>query len=192
MEIRRLNQGTLLLLLLVLALGGGVLVQWYGGDSQTEPAARAESAARKPPQWRELKPPAPVPRAVYTEISQRPLFEKERRPVEAPAPVRQVAGPALTNYVLEGTAISSDARVALVRNRANRKLYRAVIDEQIEGWTVKEVHEDAVVLERNGVRQRLEREDNSAIPNRRGAQSNYATRETEQGIIAVSLGQTKN
>ena len=82
---------------------------------------------------------------------QRPLFEKNRRPVEPPrkiaaAPVSAVQRPpeppALT---LVGVVKSEGRTIALIKRQSGQNL-RAEEGDSIDGWTVKQIDVQGVVL----------------------------------------------
>jgi general secretion pathway protein N len=88
----------------------------------------------------------------------RPLFSPSRRPPApppAPAPVMQVAEPAAPpppppNLVLFGVVMDGESARAVVRAGADKKLVRAQIGDEIEGWKVSQIDGRKVVLSLDG------------------------------------------
>jgi len=134
-------------LLLAVAAASATVVY---GELTAEPPAPA--AATEPPA-------APVPAAPpaqervfvmpplqsYAEVTERPLFSPSRRPATV---TQQVAGPA-SSLALVGVVISRDGGVALIRSGKAPALARVREGQQIEGWTVRSIAPDRVVV-RNG------------------------------------------
>jgi len=81
----------------------------------------------------------------YAEVTERPLFSPSRRPATV---TQQVAGPA-SSLALVGVVISRDGGVALIRSGKAPALARVREGQQIEGWTVRSIAPDRVVV-RNG------------------------------------------
>lgn len=85
-----------------------------------------------------------LPRDAYAEVVTRPLFSPTRRP-----PV--VVGPGnLSEFKLTGTIISSQGRYALLAQRSRPKIERIVQGQTFQGWLVKSIDPDRVILERDG------------------------------------------
>jgi hypothetical protein len=88
------------------------------------------------------------PRETYAAVIERPLFSPTRRPEtgavftpEAPAEDIQLK--------LLGVLISSDERFALIKTGESNPAIRVGAGGGIAGWTVKEIHEFSVILERD-------------------------------------------
>jgi hypothetical protein len=96
--------------------------------------------------------------AVLTETVERPLFSSDRRPIPdaPPAPEPAVAAVPVGQgrpLVLELSAvvILADRRMALFQGAsAGGATLRADEGEQVDGWTLSQVRNDGVTLERNG------------------------------------------
>jgi hypothetical protein len=88
----------------------------------------------------------------------RPLFSPSRRPPApppAPPPVVEVAEPAAPpppppNLVLFGVVMDGEGARAVVRAGADRKLLRAQIGDEIDGWKVSQIEGRKVVLSLDG------------------------------------------
>lgn len=76
----------------------------------------------------------------FTEILERPLFYKSRRmpsePTVAALPVKPKAPLGLK---LEGVAIRSDRRIALLRNTSDNQLVQLAEGMSHDGWTLQEL-----------------------------------------------------
>jgi general secretion pathway protein N len=86
-------------------------------------------------------------------ILDRPLFSPSRRPpARRPPPV--VQGPAppppTPNLVLFGVVMDGEGARAIVRAGADKKLIRAQIGDEIDGWKVSQIEGRKVVLSLDG------------------------------------------
>jgi type II secretory pathway component PulC len=135
------KRGAALLGVLCLALTGGL----YAELTQPIVAARSpvstnhgQANARPDPTF------VMQPRDAYAEVVTRPLFSATRRP-----PV--VVGPGnLSEFKLTGTIISAQGRYALLVQRSRPKIERIVQGQTFQGWLVKSIDSDHVILERDG------------------------------------------
>jgi hypothetical protein len=86
----------------------------------------------------------------------RPLFSPSRRPpAPPPPPVVQAAEPPAPpapppNLVLFGVVMDGEGARAVVRSGADKKLVRAQIGDEIEGWKVSQIEGRKVVLSLDG------------------------------------------
>jgi hypothetical protein len=85
----------------------------------------------------------------------RPLFSPTRRPPAPPPPVAQVVAPPPPpppppNLVLFGVVIDGEGARAVVRAGADKKLLRAQIGDEIDGWKVSQIEGRKVVLSLDG------------------------------------------
>lgn len=92
-----------------------------------------------------------APSEVYPQITQRPVFFKDRRPPaevevreEKPAPAK-VGGHAPT-LTLKGVVGVGSERFALVSLGNKKAVQRLKLGEEIAGWRVSEIHHDRLVL----------------------------------------------
>jgi hypothetical protein len=85
-----------------------------------------------------------------------PLFSPTRRPpAPPPPPVAQAPPPPPPpppppNLILFGVVMDGESARAVVRNGADRKLLRAQIGDDIEGWKVSQIEGRKVVLSLDG------------------------------------------
>jgi type II secretory pathway component PulC len=88
----------------------------------------------------------------------RPLFSPSRRPPAPPPPppppVVQVAPPPAPppppNLVLFGVVMDGNGARAVVRTGADKKMLRAQIGDEIDGWKVSQIEGRKVVLSQDG------------------------------------------
>ena len=79
--------------------------------------------------------------AYFTDILERPLlFEGRRMPPEPVAAVKPVKPKAPLRLKLEGVAISSDRRIALLRSPSDNKALQLVEGMSYKGWTLQELN----------------------------------------------------
>lgn len=91
------------------------------------------------------------PVSAYQEIVDRPLFMADRRPYEIPpaaaTPTNQ-REPGLQQFSLSGVVITADQNIAVLQYADGKTLQRVALGEVIDGWTLTEVHEQHVVLQK--------------------------------------------
>jgi hypothetical protein len=86
----------------------------------------------------------------------RPLFSPSRRPpAPPPPPVAQAAAPPAPplpppNLVLFGVVMDGEGARAVVRSGVDKKLVRAQIGDEIDGWKVSQIDGRKVVLSLDG------------------------------------------
>lgn len=126
----------LLLLLLALGLFAGLRAPApLPGDTAPPPAAQP---------WSEPAGIEPRPGALAL-ITQRSLFRPGRRPpVEVP-PEEPV--PAAPRVQLSAVSVSSEIRVAVIRDLDSGRTRRIREGEKLNEWTVKRVQGDEIVLQ---------------------------------------------
>lgn len=79
--------------------------------------------------------------AYFTDILERPLlFEGRRMPPEPVAVAKPVKKKAPLRLKLEGIAISSDRRIALLRSTSDNKALQLVEGMSYKGWTLQELN----------------------------------------------------
>jgi hypothetical protein len=96
-------------------------------------------------------PVAAQPLDQLSTILDRSLFSPSRRPPAAPPPVAQApAAPALPspppNLVLFGVVMDGEGARAIVRVGADKRLLRAQMGDEIDGWKVAQIDGRKVVL----------------------------------------------
>jgi hypothetical protein len=101
-------------------------------------------------------PVAAQPLDQLSTILNRPLFSPSRRP-PAPSPLPVVQGPASPvppppppSLVLLGVVMDGESARVLVRAGADKKLMRAQIGDEIDGWKVSQIEARKVVLSLDG------------------------------------------
>jgi len=124
-------------------------------DTRVRPSyvAQASTAVEEPPA------PAPFSLASLQSFSQtleRPLFTADRRPPvrAAPAPARAPASappdpapaPEIGPFILSAIVIVDDEREVLLSDPREGRLTRRREGETVDGWTLEEIREDAVIL----------------------------------------------
>ena len=88
----------------------------------------------------------------YDEIIERPLFHKSRRPEAAGDPEAEVSAvTARPDLLLRGTVVAdSGHRIALVQVVGTDTVERVLEGQTLEGWTVRRVDSDRIVMEQRG------------------------------------------
>jgi len=111
-------------------------------DASLPAAVRSETSA--PP------PLALQPIESYAAMVERPLFTATRRAAPAGvAPAERTAGLILGRYRLTGVIVTPRKRSILLASAGNRT-QTVVQGEAIDGWTLKTVERDRIVLENGG------------------------------------------
>ncbi len=105
----------------------------------------------------------------YAAITERPIFRPDRRP-EPPSDEQAAAEPevdsdtALEVMDLSAILITPQVVSAWVKDPSQPKLRRLRIGDDFEGWSVREILEDRVLLERHGEQDTLILRDFSEAP----------------------------
>jgi hypothetical protein len=130
------------LLLLCLGLGAIVYVEAAPSDPPAVPAVVGNHAITD----RTREPTFALPPLnIYSEVVARPLFSPTRRPSAAPASAERPA-----NFILTGIIISRRERHVLIAHGVPRRVDRVAEGQDVEGWTVKAIDADRVLLIRGG------------------------------------------
>jgi len=112
-------------------------------------ASAFSTAARTEEQERSAaalaNPVAAQPLEQLSTILGRPLFSPSRRPPAPPAPP-----PPPPDLVLFGVVMDGEGARAVVRAGADKKILRAQIGDDIEGWKVSQIEGRKVVLSLDG------------------------------------------
>jgi hypothetical protein len=114
--------------------------------------AAVPASAQDQPAAAVANPMAAQPLDKLSTTLDRPLFSPTRHPpAPPPPPVAQAPPPPPPpppppNLVLFGVVIDGEGARAVVRNGADRKLLRAQIGDDIEGWKVSQIDGRKVVL----------------------------------------------
>jgi type II secretory pathway component PulC len=112
-------------------------------------AARAEEQGRAAAPL--ANPVAAQPLDQLSTILDRSLFSPSRRRAPAPPPVAQAPEPAAMpspapNLVLVGVVMDGESARAVVRVGADKRLLRAQMGDEIDGWKVAQIEGRKVVL----------------------------------------------
>lgn len=147
-------------LLLAIAAGLGAIAWWLGQGTGVAPDDIAGASPQK-------DPPIPVLSMAKREIPalvdlaqtvERPLFSRTRlpppvetAPTPGPEPTPVATAPkAPITLELSAVILEPDRRLALFRQAAQDASLRAVEGQTVDGWLLKEVRADSVLLERDG------------------------------------------
>jgi hypothetical protein len=84
------------------------------------------------------------PLDAYKAVIERPLFARGRRPFQAQAVGEELGD--VKSFVLAGVTISGAERIALVRHGTPPTISHLAQGQEIDGWTVREIADDRVVL----------------------------------------------
>jgi hypothetical protein len=95
----------------------------------------------------------------YNEVLERPPFSETRRP--APPGAIAASGDQLLAATVIGTILSSGGVRALIVHGEPAEMTRVIEGQEIEGWTVKSILQDKVVLARGGSMMELKVKANS-------------------------------
>jgi len=92
---------------------------------------------------------APRPLSDFTQVLERPLVFADRRmpPPEVTAVQAKLRAP--LRLKLEGVAISSDSRIALLRNTVNNRLLQLAEGMSHDGWALEEISAAAARFRRD-------------------------------------------
>jgi len=137
------------------AAGGFVVFQLWQGDvplskppDQQTAVAPTEAASGEPTQAGfEMKPSGD-----YTQIVERPLFTRSRRP-PPPSESKAAAGgagqaAAAAKIALNGIVLAGGRRVALLRFDSDPKVMHVSEGQQAGGWLIERIGADRVVVRR--------------------------------------------
>ena len=88
------------------------------------------------------------PLATLSAVTERPLFAHNRRPLPPPAAPVQAAD--LSSYALAGITVAGAQRTALVRHGMPPVITPLTEGQEIDGWTVRQIGDDRIVLREAG------------------------------------------
>ena len=151
------NHLTLYLLLACALLAGILAIESHnllrpeaGNSGNTANAVTPASQAR-------FNPPA---MATFSEITERPLFNQSRKPPvpEQKTTVVKAAPKSPLRLQLEGVAITSESRLAVVRDRNTNTVLHLAPGEKHEGWELISVSDKIATFKRGEQTQQLELE----------------------------------
>ena len=141
--------GVLLVMVLVLWAGFGRGYGWYAPDDGSAPRLP------DPAQLQRLSFEMP-PIDHYVEITQRPLFADDRKPIppdeagDGPGEEDQTAPPVPLSVALTGVVITPEVKVALLRDLSSNKSVSVregmPLPGNQAGWTLVEIHPRKIVV----------------------------------------------
>jgi hypothetical protein len=137
-----------LLLLAVASLAAAAAWPWLSGPMLGSLGGRLAASATPSPRLTDMPPFGD-----FAETERRPLFVSGRRVIEpVAAPIAPPAPPSFDRGRLAGIVVTGDTRVALIRDAAGGRVRRVAEGEAIDGWIVKAISVERVVLaaERGG------------------------------------------
>ena len=146
------NRLTPILLTACILFGIVLAVEWYALSRQheVENTSDAQPAATAAAELTRSVYAAPDFEA-FSEILERPLFTEGRTPPPEPTAEQAAASPKKLTPLsmrLEGIALTPLARIAVVRDTTNNKLFRLAEGATHQGWVVESVHATSATLKR--------------------------------------------
>lgn len=89
----------------------------------------------------------------FSEIIERPLFRKDRRPYVPetpiePEPVRDTRPDITTQISLSAVVIDGDERIALIERKHDKKLQQLRQGETFNGWTLNHIQADDITMQK--------------------------------------------
>ncbi|VAV90551.1 hypothetical protein MNBD_ALPHA06-2223 [hydrothermal vent metagenome] len=157
-----MNRRMLLLLAVAVVLGGALIFDRLRQTEDLSLPRQNQTTAEKP---------ATAPRSLaktsdgkllppisgFTQIWQRTLFRESRK-----APVFATQSRTTTNdisatttsdeppdFTIVGTAIRPSGGSVMIRKK-NREIVRALVGDEVDGWSIDSISVDSVILSRNG------------------------------------------
>lgn len=146
--------------LALLCLGLSVIVYaelTQDGSKPTGPAASVVTKAPSAAGDQAGDPFALPPIESYAEVTGRPLFSSTRRPAPPQAAQRGSLEPA--SLVLTGVILVGEDRTALVQEAMSPKPTRLKEGQEIQGWLVRSILPDRIVIRRGTVEQEVKLHD---------------------------------
>jgi len=129
---------------------GWLIYQHLTGPPNTEALARNQPEQVPAPE--ELPPEPQFAMAAiqdFESVLERPLFSPSRQP--APADVVPTTNDEQEfGYTLKGVLIDIEARIAFLYHEGGAGIVRQAEGTKIDGWLLKKVEADFIVVERNG------------------------------------------
>jgi hypothetical protein len=150
------------LVLSTLALTALLIWQWQEWpppdnpvDAQDDPAATVVPGP-SPPEENPLDLLTPVgEKDEYAVVTERPLFLPDRRPPSEEQPPEEDAlepeqDGDLARMDLNAVVMTPKGTVAWVRDPGKKGLHKLSSGDELAGWSVREIHADRILLERQG------------------------------------------
>jgi len=113
-------------------------------------------------------PPETPPRAVvadlpdvdhYSVVAERPIFAEDRRPAKGDVAVKEEPPPEeptpAPEYDLTAIVLTPTIKTALVKKAGDGTVERVLEGDVLEGWTLAQIREDRIILERQGEKNTL-------------------------------------
>jgi hypothetical protein len=115
----------------------------------------AVAAAQQPEQSSALSNPIAAQSLSKLSVTlDHPLFSPNRRPPAPPPPIEQTAAPSAPpsepKLILLGVVMDGEGARAILRTSADRKILRAQIGDDIDGWKVSQIEGRKMVLSLDG------------------------------------------
>lgn len=150
----RTNLATRVLAVSCCVTAGLVVIQLLFPATMPESAEAGEIGASVP---EIVTPPAYVPPTfdTFAEVLERPLLFAERRLPQAPVEKVEQAPREPLRLWLEGVALTSASRVALLRDQRNNALVQVAEGMMHNGWTLEKVERDKAIFVRDSERTEL-------------------------------------
>ncbi len=156
MQIRSHVRTNLILLLILLGLVASIVIQYLESPKISYLADDVAVAQKMADHSIDVNKPAQITVNAlghYHAIIDQPLFYPDRRPLPA-APKAKPPAPAPAPDVkltLMGVFLTSDAKVALIRNDKTHKVSRVNIGEEVADWQLEQVAAESVTLRRGEI-----------------------------------------
>jgi general secretion pathway protein N len=146
--------------LIALVLLAGLTLQWLGWPPPMPVVESANAPGGNPSVVSSTQPDLLArletfdTRDNYASIVERPLFRPDRKPEPLSDEPAGTLGPEasveLSAFDLSAVLITSETVSAWVRDPTQLKLRRLRIGDDLQGWSVTDIQEDRVLLERQG------------------------------------------
>ncbi len=143
-QLSRLTNGNGLSNILILLVFG--LLLWIGVQvrPKTDVVLPKIAAAQLPPLDMQTMQLAVMPIRQYQEMIRRPIFYESRQALQSNAKKTMILG----EFELTGVIITGDYRFAILKNKKTKKELSVKQGQNIQGWLVKSVNKQKVILER--------------------------------------------
>lgn len=150
---------------LATVLAGLLAWEWHSWQPPTPPTqeARGDQPPASPPQVVVAQLPEPEH---YLGVGERPIFTQDRRPAKGEPPVKEEPATEeptpLPDLDLTAIMLTPASRMAWVKKPGAVGTERLLEGDQIEGWTLTQIREDRITLERQGEKNTLVLRDYSS------------------------------
>ncbi|HEX3970441.1 MAG TPA: hypothetical protein VHX19_03910 [Stellaceae bacterium] len=137
--------------LTVLAAGFGSLVALEWNAPAVSPAAAAPAPGKSAKAADKAPVYALAPLSTFSAVTDRPLFSPDRRP----APEASEKLGSWSALVLAGIVVTPAAREVLIAHGSPAKLVHLQEGQSVDGWSVREIEPDHVVVANGGEQHEL-------------------------------------